>query len=553
MTSLGDTFLREFSIVVPVSAKDLRLLPKTLPSWISLGSNDIIICTDNPAPKELVNTIMEIVKNDHAEDRVRILHVEKNPDYKFHQAWVRRSGFRAAKHDIILTGDIDLVVYPICQKAVELVGKDGVGLVSLSKIRYRQGFMGQLRYLVERQSKYYAKLLKGKAPAYFTGLYALYRPYWLDSENEESLKHMINPYYAPLIVDSWGGYKGEDTHLRDWMVKKYKVTYLPDIGAEEFQGGLEERKDLQIKIGAKFAVEGRTPVAVLRHSVASMRPYVFRSYFNNISEVYGKLGATGYVIKSMLQFSVYVAVRVTLRLILGKQRRDTMLPDTFKHGFELERTDNMSLEKILKLCRHEFPVSIIAKKIKGDLFVDIGANRGYYSLLLRKNFKKIISFEPNKHVCEELMANIQSFKASNIEVINKAVSNSDGITNLLITKYDKYHGFVTGEQFVLDPTSVTGVESVLAEKAKVEQVSLSSYFKDVERIDLIKVDAEGGEWSVLESAEAIADKVQRWIIELHMIERMDDLESWFKERGYNTRWIAFTSDKTVHIYAWRQD
>ena len=37
-----------------------------------------------------------------------------------------------------------------------------------------------------------------------------------------------------------------------------------------------------------------------------------------------------------------------------------------------------------------------SKKINSEIFIDIGANIGFYSILLSGHFKKIYSFEPNQ-------------------------------------------------------------------------------------------------------------------------------------------------------------
>ena len=39
-----------------------------------------------------------------------------------------------------------------------------------------------------------------------------------------------------------------------------------------------------------------------------------------------------------------------------------------------------------------------SKKINSEIFIDIGANIGFYSILLSGHFKKIYSFEPNKEI-----------------------------------------------------------------------------------------------------------------------------------------------------------
>lgn len=269
----------DFSIVIPVKDED-RLILANLPSWYALGSDDVIICTDKPAPGAVRQAVKRASEACHTAGVTRILEVERNPEYHFHQAWVRRKGFLSAKHRTILTGDIDLRVYQSCLRAIALVGKDGVGLVSLSKRRCRRGFTGNLRNFMEKLARTYARTIgtQKAGQAYFTGLYAIDREAWLDSEPVEGIKRLEDPKTAQLRLDSWGGYAGEDTFLRDWMIKKHKVLYLSDIGADDERLGLEDSRFIQFKIGRKLAYDGKNLAWVLKHAIAHIRFHVIAGY-----------------------------------------------------------------------------------------------------------------------------------------------------------------------------------------------------------------------------------------------------------------------------------
>jgi FkbM family methyltransferase len=270
---------KQFSIVIPIK-DEVDLVLQNLLSWYSLGSNDVILCLDKPADKDLLESIRKVYDLCNAKDVTKILEVEKDLDYDFHQAWVRRKGFLEAKHDKILTGDIDLLVYPSCLKAIKKLGKKNVGLVSLSKLRERKGLIGQLRNFMENLIRIYAKKLDPKVAGldYFTGLYAVYRPYWLNSENLGSIKKLKNPSTAPLRPLKEDSSIGEDTHLRDWMIKKYECLYLSDIGAKVTRLGLEDSKKIQYKTGKKYVYEGKNIFYVLRHALIHGRPHVVVSY-----------------------------------------------------------------------------------------------------------------------------------------------------------------------------------------------------------------------------------------------------------------------------------
>jgi len=172
---------------------------------------------------------------------------------------------------------------------------------------------------------------------------------------------------------------------------------------------------------------------------------------------------------------------------------------------------------------HEKPVSSFLRSASGHVFLDVGANYGYYSMLLRGNFEKIYAFEPIPSIFKELESNLEKF--DDVKCIRKAVSNVDG--QIVELSYHGSHG-------------------------SAETVTLASFFPNTE-IDLVKVDVEGEEWKVLEGAEPILKRIKSWVVELHDPRRKEELENWFVSRGYSVRWLdfAFKGSRTAnHIYAW---
>ena len=55
-----------------------------------------------------------------------------------------------------------------------------------------------------------------------------------------------------------------------------------------------------------------------------------------------------------------------------------------------------------------------SKELKSDILLDIGANIGFYSILLSDYFRKIYSFEPNKRNFRALKKNIENNNLNNI-------------------------------------------------------------------------------------------------------------------------------------------
>jgi len=156
--------------------------------------------------------------------------------------------------------------------------------------------------------------------AYFTGLYALWRPFWLDSE-DDGIKTLENPKTAPFFHGAWGGYMGEDTYLKYCMDKKHDCVFLPDVGATDFGVGLEETKGIQLKIGKFSVLDCQRPTDVFVSSILYVRPHAMGSYMHHLALVYGgSFKAFLVAMEDILNPWLYWCVRKLLRLFVGKDR-----------------------------------------------------------------------------------------------------------------------------------------------------------------------------------------------------------------------------------------
>ena len=239
MDDLKSTNHFPFSIVLPVKSKS-NLLEKSLTSCYSVNPDEVLICLDDPPDKKILDEIKRISNKYGYSHKTKIITVQKNLEFSFHQAWVRREGFRQAKHDRILTVDVDLIINNKVLKALSLVGKDNVGFVSCSTAHSKNGLLGVWRHIA-------FKIANKKNPPQFTGLYALWRPYWLDTEDEK-IKSLENARKAK------GGFAliGEDTYLHNCMQTKYKCMHLSDYGADCMRDDCNDLPDVQFEIGRHY-------------------------------------------------------------------------------------------------------------------------------------------------------------------------------------------------------------------------------------------------------------------------------------------------------------
>jgi len=272
----------KFSIVVPISERDLNMVLRTLPSWLSLGCDDVVLCVDKPVSPRLKAIIERIAES--CGSKVRIVEVERSSEWLYHQTHVRREGFKHTRHDVILTGDIDLVVNRKALKAVELVNRGNVGLCSVLKFRKPRGVVDLWRvfilYFLRKILHWFTDPLM--ATTTFTGLYCISKKAWLDSEPEWAAKLLVNPkqFYreGQISFERFSACTGEDTLLHYWMKKKFRCCYLRDVGAVDLGVPIENLPLVQYMTGRYFASLGRGFFVSLGRAVLRAQPYYLKGY-----------------------------------------------------------------------------------------------------------------------------------------------------------------------------------------------------------------------------------------------------------------------------------
>ena len=152
----------------------------------------------------------------------------------------------------------------------------------------------------------------------------------------------------------------------------------------------------------------------------------------------------------------------------------------------------------------------IKETVKPDSVVlDIGAQAGLMSVLYAQFAKKVISFEPNPAVFEVLNKNVEIYK--NIIPYNLACSREEGILEFHYSD----EGFCNGG-FATDCTRGIGVTGHVI-PMDVYAVNLNEFINkyhgyDIEKISLIKIDAEGHDKEILKTIEEIINRARPIII-----------------------------------------
>jgi FkbM family methyltransferase len=165
--------------------------------------------------------------------------------------------------------------------------------------------------------------------------------------------------------------------------------------------------------------------------------------------------------------------------------------------------DDRIMETLFAFHNYEPYTTSLFKRFvsEGMTVVDVGANHGYFTLLASKlvgDKGKVFAFEPDPESYATLVKNIELNGYKNIAPLQKAVSDRRGKATLF-----QYEGSGVNSLLVSYHRSI-GSRS--HQSVVVDCISLDEFFEEKKReIDVIKIDVEGGEVSVLKSMKKILE------------------------------------------------
>lgn len=135
---------------------------------------------------------------------------------------------------------------------------------------------------------------------------------------------------------------------------------------------------------------------------------------------------------------------------------------------------------------------------KNTCFIDIGANIGYYSIILSKYYEKILAFEPAASSIDVFNRNVEINKAFNISLFTDALSDNTGIDIINLYENSGQNSIIRRKQENDEEINTIGTQTVklttLDKKAKDIQINGAR---------LIKIDVEDFELKVLKGAENV--------------------------------------------------
>lgn len=137
--------------------------------------------------------------------------------------------------------------------------------------------------------------------------------------------------------------------------------------------------------------------------------------------------------------------------------------------------------------------------LNNDICIDVGGNVGYYSLLMSFAAAngEVHTFEPIGLNADIIRLNASLNSLTNIQVNNLALGKKSGILNFSLTQDSAYSSTIDSLNSISRDENINLIS--------VEQIKLDDYIaaNQIHKVDIIKIDVEGGETNVLHGAEKL--------------------------------------------------
>lgn len=186
------------------------------------------------------------------------------------------------------------------------------------------------------------------------------------------------------------------------------------------------------------------------------------------------------------------------------------------------------------------------------VFVDVGANIGYFSLLAaRQKARRVLAIEPIPATYDMLRRNIEhNLFVDVIEPLNIALGSKEcaaklvcslGPKNHIVYEIDNVH-----RKLPTIDINVTTLDNILTDR------------KDIDRIDIVKVDIEGAEYGFLQGARKTLETFEPIIVmelEEHRLAKYnvmaDHILTFMTDLGY--KHLSVTEDSITEGHTFAED
>ncbi len=164
----------------------------------------------------------------------------------------------------------------------------------------------------------------------------------------------------------------------------------------------------------------------------------------------------------------------------------------------------------------------------GDIFFDVGAHVGFFSLIAARFVGprgSVFAFEPDPDNFARFQANVARNRMDWVSATSVVVSDRHGVVAFARSSPASSR---------MEGTAAFGDAMTAAEKLTVQSVALDDHYDPREGI--VKIDVEGGEVLVLKGAPRLLLRGNlRWIVEAHTPELEAAVVEVFREANYSWR------------------
>jgi FkbM family methyltransferase len=170
-------------------------------------------------------------------------------------------------------------------------------------------------------------------------------------------------------------------------------------------------------------------------------------------------------------------------------------------------TDRKNANRIRKKVNRDFPELELSQK---SVIFDLGLNRGRFSLAFANTGASIIGLEPDPFVFQNAVKLLSRFR--NIHILQAAAVSEPGIYKLYFHVNHKKDpiGFSISSSLKSNKTNID-----LDHFQNVIGLEITALINCYEKIDLMKIDIEGGEVNLFESLIQNFHKIEYLLVELH--------------------------------------
>jgi len=173
------------------------------------------------------------------------------------------------------------------------------------------------------------------------------------------------------------------------------------------------------------------------------------------------------------------------------QKAKNLLRPVFNF-LHLDVTKNMKYDRAA--------ISIMKKILKKDsVCIDIGCHKGEImdQILQFSPTGKHFGFEPIPWMYDTLC---NKYKDKNVVIYPNAISNAENITTFKVVKNAPAYSGLRNREYAIKNPDILEIQ--------VTQVKLDNFFKNLNKLDFIKIDVEGGELNVIEGASELIKKLK---------------------------------------------